>query len=40
VPVVFLTGHAASAQASSGRLLSKPVALDDLMRTIREALDD
>ena len=40
LPVVFLTGHAAvGPQSTAGRVLAKPVALDDLLHTIREALD-
>ena len=39
LPVILMSGYAWSPANESGRLLAKPVVEEDLLRTIREALD-
>ena len=40
MPVIFLSGYDTNQAALTGRLLTKPVADDALLRAIREVLDD
>jgi two-component system cell cycle sensor histidine kinase/response regulator CckA len=40
IPVIFLSGYDTNQAALTGRLLTKPVADDILLRVIREVLDD